>query len=90
MQCQQEDRHKQALVDRGHTELIERQVLLCTALLKRHIPNFDLNDLEAIAAREGIEIDQNDVHVVTGAGFNFAQNGTPLSRVSEFQSNFSY
>ena len=75
MQCQQEDRHKQALVDRGHTEHVERQLLLCTALLKRHIPNFDLNDLEAIIAREGIEIDQNDVNAVQAGGYAFPQNG---------------
>ncbi|KAI0090239.1 fungal-specific transcription factor domain-containing protein [Irpex rosettiformis] len=77
VQCQQEDRHKQALVDRGHTEHVERQLLLCTALLKRHIPNFDLNDLEAIAAREAIEIDQNDVNAVQAGGFAFTQNGSP-------------
>ncbi|KAI0703821.1 fungal-specific transcription factor domain-containing protein [Cytidiella melzeri] len=83
VQCQQEDRHRQALVDRGHTEHVERQNQLCAALLKRHYPNFDLNDLEAIAAREGIEIEQVETSSVAG-GYAFAQNGTPLSTHAAF------
>ncbi|KAH7928274.1 hypothetical protein BV22DRAFT_1030926 [Leucogyrophana mollusca] len=55
--CQQEDRHRQTLTLRGHTEYIERQIGLCEALLKRHIAGFSLNNLEDICAREGIELD---------------------------------
>ncbi|KAI5981958.1 fungal-specific transcription factor domain-containing protein [Pisolithus albus] len=55
--CQQEDRHRQTLTLRGHTEYIERQLALCEALLKRHIPGFALSNLDDVCAREGIEID---------------------------------
>ncbi|KAI6037667.1 fungal-specific transcription factor domain-containing protein [Pisolithus marmoratus] len=55
--CQQEDRHRQTLTLRGHTEYIERQLALCDALLKRHIPGFALTNIEDISAREGVEID---------------------------------
>ncbi|KAG6336364.1 hypothetical protein ID866_2721 [Astraeus odoratus] len=55
--CQQEDRHRQTLTLRGHTEFIERQIALCDALLKRHVPGFALANIEDICAREGIEID---------------------------------
>ncbi|KIK25070.1 hypothetical protein PISMIDRAFT_677624 [Pisolithus microcarpus 441] len=55
--CQQEDRHRQTLTLRGHTEYIERQLALCDALLKRHIPGFTLPNLDDICAREGVEID---------------------------------
>ncbi|CAL1715967.1 unnamed protein product [Somion occarium] len=58
--CQQEDRHRQTLIVRGYTELMERQLAGCVALLKRRDPGFDLNNLDEILAREGIEIDQND------------------------------
>lgn len=80
VQCHQEDRHRQTLVARGHTEYLERQLLLCTALLKRHIPNFELNDIEAIAAREGVEIDQADTSTVSSDyAYGHGQNGTPAS-----------
>ncbi|KAI0749850.1 fungal-specific transcription factor domain-containing protein [Daedaleopsis nitida] len=70
--CQQEDRHRQTLTPRGHTERLERQLLQCEALLKRHYPLFDLNDLDNILAREGIELDTGD----NGAPstFQFAPN----------------
>ncbi|KAG9315092.1 hypothetical protein JVU11DRAFT_4204 [Chiua virens] len=55
--CQQEDRHRQTLTLRGHTEFIERQIALCDALLKRRLPGFNLSNLEEICAREGIELD---------------------------------
>ncbi|TFY56393.1 hypothetical protein EVG20_g8937, partial [Dentipellis fragilis] len=55
--CHQEDRHRQTLTPRGHTERLERQLVQCDALLKRHIPGFDLNNIDEILAREGIEID---------------------------------
>jgi len=57
--CEQEDRHRQTLTPRGHAERIERQLLQTVALLKRHIPGFDLNNLDEICAREGLEIDPN-------------------------------
>ncbi|KAI5987176.1 fungal-specific transcription factor domain-containing protein [Pisolithus marmoratus] len=65
--CQQEDRHRQTLTLRGHTEYIERQLALCDALLKRHIPGFALTNIEDISAREGVEID----------------GGQPTTRLSE-------
>ncbi|KAI0346189.1 hypothetical protein BDW22DRAFT_1405141 [Trametopsis cervina] len=79
VQCHQEDRHKQTLVARGHTEHIERQLALCIALLKRHIPNFDPDELENIAAREGVEVHQAEASPVVGGGYPFAPNGTPAS-----------
>ncbi|KAJ7726043.1 fungal-specific transcription factor domain-containing protein [Mycena maculata] len=53
--CAQEDRHRNTLTPRGHLERIELQLAQCQLLLKRHIPTFDLNDLEASLAREGID-----------------------------------
>ncbi|KAJ7274542.1 fungal-specific transcription factor domain-containing protein [Mycena haematopus] len=53
--CAQEDRHRNTLTPRGHLEHVEIQLAQCQLLLKRHIPNFDLNDLDAILAREGID-----------------------------------
>ncbi|KAI0048973.1 hypothetical protein FA95DRAFT_1490113 [Auriscalpium vulgare] len=55
--CHQEDRHRQTLTPRGHTERLERQISQCDALLKRHIPGFNMDDLDEILAREGIDID---------------------------------
>lgn len=74
MQCHQEDRHRQTLVARGHTEHVERQLDLCVALLKRHIPDFDLNDIEGFAARAGVEVDPLDPNA---PGYPFPQNGAP-------------
>ncbi|TFK70307.1 hypothetical protein BDN72DRAFT_818996 [Pluteus cervinus] len=54
--CHQEDRHRQTLTPRGHTERVEHQLAQCEALLKRHIPGFDLDKLDEILAREGIDI----------------------------------
>ncbi len=45
----------------------------CAALLKRHIPNFDLNSLEEIAAREGVEVDSADPATV----LYYGPNGSP-------------
>ncbi|KAI0648883.1 fungal-specific transcription factor domain-containing protein [Trametes meyenii] len=70
--CQQEDRHRQTLTPRGHTERIERQLLQCEALLRRHYAGFQLDDLESVLAREGIELDPNDGMV--SAAFQFAPN----------------
>ncbi|KAI0059169.1 hypothetical protein BV25DRAFT_1146977 [Artomyces pyxidatus] len=55
--CHQEDRHRQTLTPRGHTERLERQIAQCDALLKRHVPGFNIDDLDEILAREGIDID---------------------------------
>ncbi|EIN04953.1 hypothetical protein PUNSTDRAFT_146228 [Punctularia strigosozonata HHB-11173 SS5] len=55
--CHQEDRHRQTLTPRGHTERIERQLLQCDALLKRHIPGFSLDALDEIIAAQGIKIE---------------------------------
>ncbi|KAI0774987.1 fungal-specific transcription factor domain-containing protein [Trametes elegans] len=70
--CQQEDRHRQTLTPRGHTERIERQLIQCEALLKRHYSNFHLEDLDSILAREGIDIDTSDATV--SSTFQFAPN----------------
>ncbi|KAI0350042.1 hypothetical protein OH77DRAFT_1593837 [Trametes cingulata] len=70
--CQQEDRHRHTLTPRGHTERIERQLLQCTALLRRHYPGFTLDDLDSILAREGIDIDTSD-NAISNT-FQFAPN----------------
>lgn len=57
--CHQEDRHRQTLITRGHTERIEHLLQQCDALLKRHIPGFDLSNLDELLAREGIELTAN-------------------------------
>ncbi|KAJ7494589.1 fungal-specific transcription factor domain-containing protein [Mycena galericulata] len=53
--CAQEDRHRNTLTPRGHLERVELQLAQCALILKRHIPTFELGDLEAIMAREGID-----------------------------------
>ncbi|KAJ6607367.1 fungal-specific transcription factor domain-containing protein [Mycena sp. CBHHK59/15] len=53
--CAQEDRHRNTLTPRGHLERVEVQLAQCQLLLKRQNPAFDLADLDAILAREGIE-----------------------------------
>lgn len=70
--CQQEDRHRQTLTPRGHTERIERQLLQCEALLRRHYPGFTLEDLDNVLAREGIDIDTSDNAI--SSTFQFAPN----------------
>jgi len=54
--CNQEDRHRRTLTPRGYTERLELQLAQCEALLKRRDPAFNLDDLDAILAREGIEV----------------------------------
>ncbi|KAF9256359.1 hypothetical protein L218DRAFT_911416 [Marasmius fiardii PR-910] len=54
--CNQEDRHRQTLTPRGHTERLEALIAQCDVLLKRHIPNFSLDRIEEILAHEGIDI----------------------------------
>ncbi|KAJ7773067.1 fungal-specific transcription factor domain-containing protein [Mycena metata] len=53
--CAQEDRHRNTLTPRGHVERIEAQLAQCDLLLKRHIPGFDLANLDDILTREGID-----------------------------------
>ncbi len=57
VQCNQEDRHRKTLTPRGHVDKIERQLAQCEALLKRHITGFNLDELDTIVAREGVEVD---------------------------------
>ena len=76
VQCNQEDRHRKTLTPRGHVEKIERQILQCQALLRRHIPGFNLNDLDAILAREGIEIEPSPSDYTEA--FQFASADSPL------------
>lgn len=54
--CHQEDRHKQTLTLRGHTDRVEHQLKQAVALLQRHIQGFTLEALDDICAREGIHI----------------------------------
>ncbi|KAH9848389.1 fungal-specific transcription factor domain-containing protein [Lenzites betulinus] len=75
--CQQEDRHRQTLTPRGHTERLERQLLQCEALLKRHYPGFTLDDIDNFLAREGIELDISDNAV--SVSFQFAPNSPQSS-----------
>lgn len=77
MQCNQEDRHRKTLTPRGHVEKLERQILQCQALLRRHYPGFTVDDLDNILAREGIEIEQSSEEVAEA--FQFA-NGNGGSR----------
>ncbi|KAK2463468.1 hypothetical protein APHAL10511_004554 [Amanita phalloides] len=53
--CQQEDRHKQTLTPRGHTERIEFLLAQCTALLKHHVPGFNVDNIDDYLLRDGID-----------------------------------
>ncbi|KAF8150568.1 fungal-specific transcription factor domain-containing protein, partial [Crassisporium funariophilum] len=53
--CHQEDRHRQTLTPRGHTEHLEHQLAQCEALIKRQIPGFSLENLKDVLVREGID-----------------------------------
>ncbi|KAH9057868.1 fungal-specific transcription factor domain-containing protein [Lactarius vividus] len=57
--CHQEDRHRQTLTLRGHTEHLEQKLAQCDAILKRRIPGFELENLDEILAREGVEVEAN-------------------------------
>ncbi|KAI0249882.1 hypothetical protein BJV78DRAFT_1323937 [Lactifluus subvellereus] len=69
--CHQEDRHRQTLTLRGHTEYLEYKLAQCDALLKRHIPGFDSKNLDEILVREGVEVDLN-APLTISASFQFA------------------
>lgn len=56
LECQQEDRHRQTLTPRDHVERVESLLGQCVALLKRHIPGFELSQLDDILSREGVEV----------------------------------
>ena len=53
--CNQEDRHRQRLTPRGLSMRMEQLVAQCEALLKAHIPDFDMNRIEEYLARQGID-----------------------------------
>lgn len=53
--CHQEDRHRQTLTPRGHTERIEYLLAQCTALLKHHVPGFNVDNVDDYLIREGID-----------------------------------
>src|SRR5277367_3468898 len=76
--CNQEDRHRQTLTPRGHTERIEQQLAQCEALLKNHIQGFDLKNLDEFLVREGI--DANSLASNLSTAFQFASS--PTARVS--------
>jgi len=42
---------------RGHMERLERQLSQCEGLLRKYIPDFELNKLEQIFTREGLSSD---------------------------------
>ncbi|KAG5637422.1 hypothetical protein H0H81_004629 [Sphagnurus paluster] len=77
--CHQEDRHRQTLTPRGHTERLEHQVAQCEALLKRHIPGFELDKLDEILAREGIDVAAINPPPLTPT-FQFQQTPPSFSR----------
>ncbi|KZT29939.1 hypothetical protein NEOLEDRAFT_1056054 [Neolentinus lepideus HHB14362 ss-1] len=77
--CQQEDRHRQTLTPRGHTERIERQLAQCDALLKRRVPGFDLSNLDEICAREGIQVDGVAPPSIMSPNFQFMEAGPSRS-----------
>ncbi|KAF8515390.1 fungal-specific transcription factor domain-containing protein [Hysterangium stoloniferum] len=81
--CHQEDRHRQTLTPRGHTEKIERQLAQCEMLLKRRIDNFHIDNLDEIMVREGLD---PDVTLPAPNGFvPFSQtgpNGFPYANTS--------
>ena len=56
--CHQEDRHRQTLTPRGHTERIEHLLAQCTALLKHHVPGFSVDTIDDYLVREGIDTAQ--------------------------------
>lgn len=53
--CHQEDRHRQTLTPRGHTEKLERKLAQCEMLLKRRIEGFDVENLDNILISEGLD-----------------------------------
>ncbi|KAF8638703.1 hypothetical protein AX17_001998 [Amanita inopinata Kibby_2008] len=54
--CHQEDRHRQTLTPRGHTERVEYLLAQCAALLKHHVPGFNIENLDEYLVREGIDL----------------------------------
>lgn len=75
MVCNQEDRYRQTLTPRGHTEKIERQILQCAALIKKFIPTFDLEDIDNTLAREGVNAEASAMNLTSA--FHFASAGSP-------------
>ncbi|KAJ7104305.1 fungal-specific transcription factor domain-containing protein [Mycena belliarum] len=69
--CAQEDRHRNTLTPRGHVEHVELQLGQCLLLLKRHYPNFELENLEAILAREGINDQPPAIQAFTYPGSSY-------------------
>jgi hypothetical protein len=55
--CHQEDRHRQTLTLRGHTEHLEQKLAQCDAILKRRIPGFDWRTWTIYSSREGVEVE---------------------------------
>ncbi|TFK18129.1 hypothetical protein FA15DRAFT_603884 [Coprinopsis marcescibilis] len=53
--CNQEDRHRQTLTPRGHTDHLEHQLAQCEALLKIRYPGFSLETVDEFIARENVD-----------------------------------
>lgn len=75
-QCTQEDRIRQTLTPRGHTDHLEHLLTQCNALLKSYDPGFDLANIEDILARRGI--DPNNT--VSSPSVSFEQARSPTFR----------
>lgn len=78
--CHQEDRHRQTLIPRGHTERVVYQLKQCEALLRQHIQNFDLEALDEICAQKGIHIDAENPDAPATANPNFQFQPPPGAR----------
>lgn len=55
VECHQEDRHRQTVIPRGHTERVEHLLAQSEAILKRRIPGFSLDSIDDFLAKEGID-----------------------------------
>jgi len=54
VECNQEDRHRQTLKPRGHTDMVEGQLSKCIQVLQKFIPDFKVEDVDMIMAQHGI------------------------------------
>ncbi|KAF8893292.1 hypothetical protein CPB85DRAFT_227442 [Mucidula mucida] len=95
VECNQEDRHRQTLTPRGYTERVELQLAQCEALLKRHLPGFEMANIEDFLARDGIEISDN--HPSASFGFassplrsSFRPDGGPPPKGGQGQNPYMY
>ncbi|KAI0293830.1 hypothetical protein BC826DRAFT_1141248 [Russula brevipes] len=74
--CHQEDRHRQTLTLRGHTEHLEHKLAQCDALLRRRIPGFEMENLDDLLAREGVEIETSAPPISASFQFTSGPSGS--------------